>query len=215
MTYRWGLVAAWLLGHKNDAHVVITFSSTEKKNKLIWIVFLTMLWEMSNLYLPKQLNSELLTSPNPHLSNFNSTYMVIRLWLTKTFALPEGAVSWNAAFGRETVLRIPEARVSSVVHLNWKEPHWLHKISSDFKEGHGHGPAGKALKSLGFCCPQENKGHVAQQLLLAEHAPALFHSSSCSSSKPSFPRDFSANSSASWIHLMPHLPLPTIWVLDP
>ena len=72
---------------------------------------------------------------------------------------------------------IPEARVSTAVPLNWKLPHWLHKTDSVFKQGHGRSPAGKDLKSLGFCCTQEKKGPIAQQLLLLEHPPALPHPS--------------------------------------
>lgn len=133
------------------------FQWYRKKNKLIWIVFLIVLWEMSNLYLPKQLNSERLTSPNSHLSEFNSTYMVMCLWLTQRVVLP---VSWNAAF--ENCFKKFLKTVSLAVSLNWKLPHRLHKIGSDFKQGYGHGPAGKALKSFCFCCPQKNQGHMAQ-----------------------------------------------------
>lgn len=71
--HRWGVVPARLLRYKKNMHVVsLAFSGTEKKNKLILIVFTAMLQEMSKLYLPKQLNSELLTPAYSHLCDFNS-----------------------------------------------------------------------------------------------------------------------------------------------
>lgn len=200
---RWGLVAAWLLGHnKHVVHVVTTLGSNE--NKLVWRMFLTMFWELKNIYLPKQPNSELLMSPNPHLSDLNSTYVSICLWLRQTFVVPQGAVLWNATFSCETLLRNSWSQNVLSLFLNWKLPQWLHKRGGDFKQGHGPGPAGKALEGLDFCCSQKNKVHMAQQILLPS-----------SSSKLRFPRAFSASNHVSCIHLLPHLLLPMVGILNP